>query len=145
MNTTRGLCFCGLTEEYLAKRRWEARKWDKRVVRWAFLDTLPGITSQQLRTIYTNAFASWSNVCGLKFEQVALPTEADYVILSRPIDGVGGTLAESQLPYGNDAQIRAWMDSGDGWSVYNPPRNPTPAMPLTRSSRSTTKSSTNSP
>lgn len=122
MNDRDGLLFCGVCEEFLAARR--DRKWAKGTVRWFVADYLPGIVHAELEAVYRQAFKNWADVCGLKFEQVETAHASDYVIGSRNIDGTGGTLAESQLPYGNDAQIRAWLDTGDLWTLNSPPLVP---------------------
>lgn len=108
--------FCGCTERFL--RRGRPSAWHKRHLLWSIVDYLPGIEHSVLEAVYCQAFKHWSDVCGLTFEQ-SDRRDADYLVSTRPIDGEGGTLAESQLPNGTDRQIRAWMDN-EHWDTAPP-------------------------
>ncbi len=116
------LHFCGVKESLLEEAR--ARQWqwnNKRRLKWYLADRLAGIPLDVLVAAYGEAYANWQRVCGLVFEQTTTSSNADIVILSRKIDGAGGTLAEHELPNGSDKQIRGWYDAGEQWTTNNPP------------------------
>lgn len=116
--------FCGVRESLLEEAR--ARQWQwnkKRRLRWFLGDRLTGIPLAELTAAYATAYANWQRVCGLVFEQTTTSSNADIVILTRKIDGSGGTLAEHELPNGTDAQIRGWYDAGERWTTAKPPGN----------------------
>ncbi len=119
MNEPNGLCYCGVPEELFGRRARE-RKWDKRDLLWAIVDYIPTIGQIEQEVAYRVAFNNWQSVCGLSFAQTTDQSEADFLILTRNIDGPSGTLAEHQLPYGSDAQLRGWFDVGDKWTTKQP-------------------------
>ena len=114
-----GHCYCGCTEAFLGRGR-KVRKWEKRQLRWFIADWLPSLLRVHQALAYQAAFDQWARVCGLTFEQTTEREEADILFLTRPIDGINGTLAEAQLPYGNDEQLRVWLDVADNFSVQQP-------------------------
>lgn len=116
--------FCGVKEALLEEAR--ARQWQwnkKRRLKWYLGDRLTGIPLDVLTAAYAEAYARWQRVCGLAFEQTTTSSNADIVILTRKIDGNGGTLAEHELPNGTDKQIRGWYDVGEKWTTNSPPGN----------------------
>lgn len=117
-------CYCGVTEQMLEdfRRRNPLRKWQKTHLRWYVADRLPGVGQMEMLTAYRQSFAAWQSVCGLTFEQTKQHSLADLIILTRSIDGRNGTLAEHQLPPGNDMPLRGWFDIGEGWTVSSPPQ-----------------------
>lgn len=120
--TTGPRFFCGCTEKQLDAAAARTSMWvNKRNLKWYIGDRIPGLALEVLTAAYAQAFAAWQAVCGLTFAQTMLQAEADFVILTRGIDGNGGTLAEHQLPPGNDQQLRGWFDVGDSWTTYSPP------------------------
>ena len=119
-----GFRFCGVRESLLEEAR--ARQWawnKKRRLKWYLADRLSGIPLDVLTAAYGEAYANWQRVCGLVFEQTTTSSNADIVILTRKIDGSGGTLAEHELPNGTDQQIRGWYDAGEKWTTNSPPGN----------------------
>mgnify|MGYP002623161261 CR=1 FL=1 len=115
-------CFCGVTEQQLAfwRRRSALSKWQRTHLRWYIADRLPGVSADQLQRAYKAAFDSWQAVCGLVFEQTKNYNAADFIILTRQIDGANGTLAEHQLPPGDDRPLRGWFDVGERWDAEPP-------------------------
>jgi len=113
------ICYCGVPESFF-RRGSAMRRWGKRHLLWMIVDYIPTIEKVVQTSIYASAFREWSNVCGLTFEQTTQDVLADFLILTKPIDGAGGTLAQHELPYGNDVQLRGWFDVGDKWTVSGP-------------------------
>lgn len=118
------VCYCGVPER-LFGRGGRLLKWEKRHLLWMIVDYIPTLEKAAQTKVYFAAFRGWSNVCGLTFGQTFEQGEADFLILTRPLDGPGGTLAEHQLPYGDDAQLWGRFDIGDDWSV-------SPTLPATK-------------
>ena len=114
--------FCGCTEEQLAigRRRGFVSKWNDRNLKWYIADRLPGVSIDQLQRAYKAAFDAWQAVCGLTFTQTKNYNAADFIIQTRPIDGVNGTLAEHELPPGDDRPLRGWFDIGEHWDAELP-------------------------
>lgn len=118
----RGFRFCGVKESMLEEARRRQAAWNrKRRLRWYMADRLAGISLETLTAAYAQAYANWQSVCGLVFEQTFTSGDADVVILTRKIDGSGGTLAEHELPMGDDRQLRGWYDAGERWTTESPP------------------------
>lgn len=108
-------CFCGISDQLLVGAAIGQRKWSKTELYWCVVDYIPTVDNELQEAVYRDAFRAWQRVCGLIFEQTRDPENADFLILTRNIDGANGTLAEHQLPYGNDAPLRGWFDIGDNW------------------------------
>lgn len=116
--------FCGVRQSVIEEARARELKWKKRHLRWFIADRLPGIPLETLTAIYAAAWASWQSVCGLTFEQSSDSSSHDISHLTRPIDGRSGTLAEAELPPGDDRRLRMWADIGERWhaaSNLSPP------------------------
>lgn len=112
------LRFCGISEPLIEEARRRQYKWNnKRRLKWFVADRIPGIPLDALTATYAQAFAAWQAVCGLTFAQTTRQSEADFIILTRSIDGRSGTLAEHELPNGSDRPIRGWFDLGESWHV----------------------------
>ena len=94
---------------------------NKRRLGWYLADRVPGLPLDVLTACYAEAFANWQRVCGLVFAQVKSSANADFLVLARKIDGANGTLAEHELPPGNDQQLRGWFDVGEPWTNQSPP------------------------
>ncbi len=119
-----GFRFCGVRESLLEEARRRTWQWNKkRRLKWYLADRLSGIPLDALTAAYAEAYANWQRVCGLVFEQTTTSSNADIVILTRKIDGSGGTLAEHELPNGTDQQIRGWYDAGERWATAKPAGN----------------------
>ncbi|BBO31058.1 matrixin family metalloprotease [Lacipirellula parvula] len=117
-----GFRFCGVKESLLEEARRRQAAWrSKRRLRWYLADRLAGIPLNALTAAYAQAYANWQSVCGLVFEQTMTSSDADIVVLARRIDGSGGTLAEHELPMGDDRQLRGWYDVGESWTTTSPP------------------------
>lgn len=115
--------FCGVTERQIAearRRRAGLLKWNKTDLKWFIADRLPGLSVNDLTAAYAEAFAGWQAVCGLEFSQTLNHRDADFLILSRAIDGANGTLAEHQLPPGDDRTLRGWFDVGEKFDIGPP-------------------------
>jgi hypothetical protein len=114
--------FCGVSEKLLEEARRRQSQWvNKRRLKWFVGDRLTGLSLEVLTAAYAQAFSHWQAVCGLVFTQTATSADADFVILARRIDGQSGTLAEHELPPGNDQQLRGWFDIGEKWTTNSPP------------------------
>lgn len=113
---------CGVSENLAAEAARRQSQWvNKRRLKWFVAGRLTGLTVEALTAAYAQAFAAWQAVCGLVFEQTFSQAAADFVVLTRRIDGRNGVLAEHQLPPGNDQQLRGWFDLGENWTVEDPP------------------------
>jgi hypothetical protein len=110
--------FCGVREGQIEEARRRQLQWArKRHLKWHIADRLPGAALDALTKIYAQAWGAWQSVCGLTFSQTMSSSQADLIILTRAIDGGGGTLAEHELPPGNDRPLRGWFDLGERWHV----------------------------
>ncbi|MEO2046463.1 MAG: matrixin family metalloprotease [Pirellulales bacterium] len=111
--------FCGVCNKTLElhgkRRRGQIAKWNKTHLLWFIADRLPGISIETLTAAYKEAFASWQAIAGVTFQQTASQSNADIVLLSRPIDQESGVLAEAELPVGDDRQLRMWLDTAESW------------------------------
>jgi hypothetical protein len=118
-----GLKFCGVPEGMLAAARAKqlVYKWKKkRKLKWFIADRLPSFTKETYTKNVKAIFDSIQAVCGLAFSQTLDADEADFIQLTRAIDGVNGTLAEHELPNGSDTRLRGWWDLGDRWTAKRP-------------------------
>jgi hypothetical protein len=92
-------------------------KWPTNKITWSILDPLPGTTLSELEDVFGKALDAWQRVCALRATYSMGNDQANIVISHRRIDGPLGTLAESELPCGNNPrQCRQWYDNGDKWS-----------------------------
>ncbi len=96
------------------------QKWDKRHLLWCIVDWIPTIERPVQALVFQQSFAAWSAVCGLTFNQTTDADSADFLILTREIDGEGGTLATHQLPH-KDRPLRGFYDLEDKWGTIQPP------------------------
>jgi hypothetical protein len=71
---------------------------------------------EEALSAFSEAFHSWSDVCGLEFFH-ATPTTCDILITFGRIDGSMGVLAWSELPPGDDRMLTQKYDTGDGFVV----------------------------
>jgi hypothetical protein len=107
---------CGVSENLLEEAARRQAQWvNKRRLKWWLGGRLTGLELTVLTRAYAEAFGAWQKVCGLIFEQTDVQQAADFLVLSRAIDGRNGILAEHQLPPGNDMQLRGWFDLGEKW------------------------------
>jgi hypothetical protein len=121
-STQQPLRYCGVSEKLLEEARRRQAQWvNKRKLKWFVADRLPNLSLQVLTAAYAQAFGHWQAVCGLVFTQTPTSADADFLVLARRIDGASGTLAEHELPPGNDQQLRGWFDSGESWTTDSPP------------------------
>ena len=114
--------FCGISERLLELARARRAQWvNKRRLKWFIGDRLPGLSLEVLTACYAQAFSNWQKVCGLAFCQTLNQAEADFLILTRRIDGPSGVLAEHELPPGNDSPLHGWFDVGERWTDDSTP------------------------
>lgn len=117
---------CGVTAQQIALAQRGISQWaNKRRLKWYVADRLRGLSLETMTAAYHQAFGSWQAVCGLVFEQTFEQPLADFVVLTRRIDGASGVLAEHELPNGNDRPIRGWFDIDEQWVV-----SPTPGRSI---------------
>lgn len=119
--------FCGVRQSVIEEARRRELKWNRTNLRWFIGDRIPGIPLETLTAIYAAAWGSWSAVCGLTFSQTMDASSHEITHLTRPIDGRGGTLAEAELPPGDDRRLRMWIDVGDRWHAASDLSPPTQA------------------
>lgn len=104
--TTRALARtprCGLPDTLEARDA--LNRWAKNHLRY-FIEGVPrgnGLTTTEASGAIARAFGSWSQVCGLTFERVELPSNAEIIIgvgrgSRSGFDGSSGTLAWAELP-----------------------------------------------
>lgn len=122
METLQPHNFCGVSERMLSvlpRRRSpgdSSYRWNKNPLTYCIASRLPGVSVDILDEAVAYGFAQWSAITPLEFQQVA-STQADFLVLTRRIDGQNGVLAEHQLPPGNDMQLRGWIDMGEQWTL----------------------------
>lgn len=110
------LRFCGVRESLIEEARRKQFQWrTKRHLRYFIADRIPGIPMDAYRATLAAAFGVWPKVCGLTIEETAQQSLANIIVLTRPIDGNGGTLAEAELPPGDDRTLRMWLDLNERW------------------------------
>ncbi|MEO2047861.1 MAG: matrixin family metalloprotease [Pirellulales bacterium] len=115
-----GLRYCGcherMLEQFGRRRGNQLSKWEgKTHLKWWIGDRLPGLSLAELTAAYCQAFANWQAVCGLTFQQTASQADADFFVLTRPIDHEGSVLAEHELPNGDNRPLRGWFDVNERW------------------------------
>lgn len=111
---------CGLTDAAFARSM--MAKWGKRKLTWFLADALPQVGASQQSAILDDAFASWSKVCHLTFQQVEDERNADIVVgcgrgRRSDFDGPSGTLAWAGLPSSEafDGQLPLMFDMDEAW------------------------------
>lgn len=94
-------------------------RWGKRLLRYGFSGTLPGIEVEDMRRAFQIAWDRWTAVCDIRAEHIGTSGDpADVVIGTGPIDGGSGTLAYSELPCGSrDRQLQQKYDTGEAWVI----------------------------
>lgn len=119
-----GVRFCGVSEHMLEQARQNQYAWRNIRNLKVFLgDRVPGVGAN-MNEFWAHCkrnFDAIQTVCGLTFERTMDRDDAQICVLTRSIDGTGGTLAEHELPMGNDVTLRGWYDKGDAFTVQNPP------------------------
>lgn len=117
---------CGYTDaKAIGLNQWGLKK-----ISW-FVAAAPGgagLTKEDYVGCVAKAFASWSAVCGLQFEQ-ADDVNANIVLSTgrgrrAGFDGPSGTLAYAYLPQGDSfrGQLNLFMDLDEQWTL-NPQTN----------------------
>lgn len=97
--------------------------WGRRDLTCAWAGQLAGLTDSDVVAAIQRAWSAWHAVCGI---QVAMTTDqrsASIVVTSRRIDGPANTLAQAELPCGQDRQRPVEVDAQEPWvTVLDPPR-----------------------
>lgn len=90
--------------------------WPDHAVSWALMEALPVLGEQRQRELKTAVFAHIAENCGIVPSEAAQAVKARVLVYTRPIDGSGRVLAESELPCGQVTQCRQWFDTSEAWS-----------------------------
>jgi len=115
-----GPTFCGVPPQAIEMADRLAYSWARlRSLKYIWLDRINGLTAAKLPEDSRWAFAEISKAVNgyLTFTPTANRAEANIVLTTRQIDGLNGVLAETELPPGDDRQIRGWFDVGERWDV----------------------------
>lgn len=121
--TYEGSVVCGFQPSRLGANpaRWPR---DSRLS-WAVVDDVPPLSRDVLRACVAAAFGVWSDVCGLEFyEASAAATAQPNFLIGTQFEGLGGVLADCELPYPGHTTVRCRIDKADQFVVAkNPPPN----------------------
>lgn len=119
-----GKRFCGLPD--VIPQRGGMCRWSKRQLVYGFRNDLPGISFEQMRAVFQDAWNAWASVCNLQAEHISTTgTPADVVIDTGHVDGPANTLAYSEMPCAStDRVLEQRYDSAEAWSTETPaPQN----------------------
>jgi hypothetical protein len=105
-------------------------RWHKTNLTYGFQESTPELTQQQVRDAIAAALNLWSQVTPLRFTEVPLTSNPDFVIRfvagdhgdGDPFDGVGRVLAHAFYPPPNGGAIAgdAHFDEAETWTVNIP-------------------------
>jgi hypothetical protein len=113
--------FCGaLPGELNRAGRGQSRWRNKRQLKWAWIDRIPGLSIDKQIADTEWAFAQWSTACNgfLEFSAAKGDNAAklcDILLTTTRLDGPSRVLADMQLPPGDDRQLRGRFDTGEAW------------------------------
>lgn len=98
-------------------------KWPDGDIPISIVATPPGVTDAEWAEVFGRV-CGWINAaCGARLHLIDTARLARILPGSRKIDGLGGVLAESELPCGNAVYCRQWYD-GENWELVWPPADP---------------------
>jgi predicted Zn-dependent protease len=69
------------------------------------------IPTPRIKLAIQRAYDKWADVCGLEFKESSGSQDADILIITKRLDGPGGTLADAQLPPGDNRQLLMRLDN----------------------------------
>ncbi|WP_347277284.1 matrixin family metalloprotease [Leptolyngbya sp. FACHB-671] len=108
----------------------QGNRWDKTNLTYGFQEFTSELTQQEVRDAIAAALNLWSQVTPLRFMEVPLASNPDFVIRfvdgdhgdGSPFDGVGRVLAHAFYPPPNGGAIAgdAHFDEGETWTVNIP-------------------------
>ena len=108
----------------------QGNRWDRTDLTYGFQEFTPELTQQQVRDAIAAALNLWSQVTRLRFTEIPLASNPDFVIRfvagdhgdGSPFDGVGRVLAHAFYPPPNGGAIAgdAHFDEGETWTVNIP-------------------------
>lgn len=75
-------------------------RWPQPIVKWTCIARLVGWQHDQISGVIAAQFARIEAVCGLRFQQIDNPSQANILWTGAVIDGAGKVLADMQLPCG---------------------------------------------
>jgi hypothetical protein len=110
--------FCNMPD----KMALSSCKWNRLDVTWTIKGDLPSVQRNDFRSWCDQAWQQWMDVCGIRMHYTE--ASADITILTRNIDGRNGTLAEAELPCGNQGPLRVWMDNAEVFGFSRGAINP---------------------
>jgi hypothetical protein len=110
--TLNELHFCGNTEEVNLdqRRRWMNRDSDNPITFW-FMGGMKRIPTPKIKQVIQEAANKWAAICDLSFREANGSRDADLLIITKHLDGPGGTLADQQLPRGDNRQLLMRLDN----------------------------------
>lgn len=112
--------FCGVPPEALELAQRGLARWNKRHLTWIWIDTIRGMTLaiQNADTDWV-LNGQWSSATNgyFTFSPTPVRETADLILTTRPIDGSGRVLAETELPPGDDRQLHGWFDISERWGI----------------------------
>lgn len=117
MNTPR----CGVPDRPQGGKPRATGKWNKPTLLYYVKDYVQGVEQSKQDATVAQAFASWTNVCGLRIERCPSGQTPDLVLTTgrgrqAGFDGPGSTLAFAYLPQGNDRQLSLVWDLDEPWN-----------------------------
>lgn len=108
----------------------QGNRWDRTNLTYSFQEFSPDLTQQQIRDAVVAALNLWSQVSPLRFAEVPLASNPDFIIRyvagdhgdGSPFDGVGRVLAHAFYPPPNGGDIAgdAHFDEAETWTVNIP-------------------------
>jgi hypothetical protein len=108
----------------------QGNRWDRTNLTYGFQEFTPELTQQQVRDAIAAALNLWSQVTPLRFTEIPLASNPDFVIRfvagdhgdGSPFDGVGNVLAHAFYPPPNGGNIAgdAHFDEAETWTVNIP-------------------------
>lgn len=115
--------FCQVPDN--ARGPGQLSRWNKPNLKWFWAGgTLGGLSTDNIRQSMKSVAAQVSTVVALTFTEASSPGEADLLLKSGRIDGVGKVLGWNYLPGGDDRQLEGMMDTGEQWVIaVNPAGN----------------------
>lgn len=112
------LGFCGVREHIRTHNG--LCKWPTGRITWTITGAL-SVKAADQKAAYAEAWGYWTAVCGIEPSYTANSKTANVLMGSGHIDGNTGTLAWSELPCGNAAQLQQKYDTGETWVISETP------------------------
>ncbi len=104
-----------------SKAKEKQQKWLKEELTYSIDGYVTGIARKTQEKIIQEAFASWTDVAGIKIEKCNSSKKKSDILIGvgkgkeHAFDGQGGTLAWAYLPQGKNRQLRMRFDLAEIW------------------------------